>query len=643
MAKKAKSKKKASKPKKAAKPKFKKVLAAKASKKVPSKKTADLGNVPRWDLSNVFPSLDSDQFEAAVKDLEVQLDEIDEFQQSHKIEKGANGPAQSGGDLARVLSDLLTKMNAVRRLYGTMGAYVASFTTTDSYNQEARRVESELEQYGVRLRKQEVGFRAWVGGIGALDELTQQAGPLADHAFYLKEVKQQSQYMMGSEEESLAAELSLSGANAWTKLQQVTNSQLSVDFKLDGKMQKMPMPALINLRTHPDGETRRRGYEAEMDAWDKSKEIYAAALNGVKGEVNTLDKRRGRKDALHASIDTARIDRETLDAMMDAMRDSFPMFRKYFRSKAKRLGKEQLPWWDVFAPMGKTNRIYKFEEARDFILEQFATFSDDLHGLAKRAFDNNWIDAEMRDGKSAGAFCMGVPAVDESRILANFDGSGDQLSTLAHELGHAYHNECLVGKTELQAITPMTLAETASIMCETIVTNAAIKEAAGNAQEELAILEGHLQGAAQVVVDITSRYIFEKEVFERRLKSELSADDISAIMEDAQKQTYGDGLDPKYLHKYMWTWKPHYYYAGFSFYNYPYAFGLLFGTGLYAIYQQRGKEFVKDYRNLLASTGQGDAATLANRFGINIRDKKFWEDSLNVIGKSVDRYAALKA
>jgi oligoendopeptidase F len=249
----------------------------------------------------------------------------------------------------------------------------------------------------------------------------------------------------------------------------------------------------------------------------------------------------------------------------------------------------------------------------------------------------------MRDGKSAGAFCMGVPAVDESRILANFDGSGDQLSTLAHELGHAYHNECLVGKTELQAITPMTLAETASIMCETIVTNAAIKEAAGNAQEELAILEGHLQGAAQVVVDITSRYIFEKEVFERRLKSELSADDISAIMEDAQKQTYGDGLDPKYLHKYMWTWKPHYYYAGFSFYNYPYAFGLLFGTGLYAIYQHRGKEFVKDYRNLLASTGQGDAATLANRFGINIRDKKFWADSLNVIGKSVDRYAALKA
>ncbi|MGH2581344.1 MAG: M3 family oligoendopeptidase [Anaerolineales bacterium] len=620
---------------------------AKSSKKAPrasKTQTKNLGTVPRWDLTNVYPSLDSDQFQVAVKDLESQLDEIDKFQQTHRIEKHAEGTVQGGMvELARVLSELLDRMNAVRRLYNTMGAYVASFTSTDSFNQEARRIESELELYGVRLRKQEVGFRGWVGSMGSeLAELASRTGTLADHAFFLQETHTQSQYMMGAAEEALAAELTLSGANAWTKLQQITNSQLSVDFKLDGKTQKMPMPVLINLRTHPDEPTRRRAYEAEMEAWEKAKEVYASALNGVKGEVNTLDKRRGRKDALHASIDTARIDRETLEALVGAMRDSFPMFRKYFLTKAKRLGKKQLPWWDLFAPMGKTDRVFKFEEARDFILEQFATFSDDLMRLAKRAVDNRWIDAEMRSGKSAGAFCMGVPAVDESRILANYDGSLDQLSTLAHELGHAYHNECLVGKTELQTITPMTLAETASIMCETIVTEAAIKQASSNA-EELAILENQLQGASQVVVDISSRFIFEKEVFERRAKSELSADEISSVMEDAQKQTYGDGLDPKYLHKYMWTWKPHYYYAGFSFYNYPYAFGLLFGTGLYAIYQQRGKDFVKDYRNLLASTGEADAATLAARFDINIRDKKFWADSLAVIGKNVDRYVNLKA
>lgn len=640
----AKKSKKASKSIKAVK-KSKASKPAKPAKKAakPAKAQAkNLGNVPRWDLSNVYPSLDSDQFEAAVQDLQMQLDEIDSYMQRHRVEKNEAGPAQSNVDeLGRVLTELLDKRNAVLRLYFTLNAYIASFTTTDSFNTEARRIESELELHGVRIRKQDVTFRAWVGSMGSqLPELIERPGTLQKHAFYLQETHTQSQYLMSAAEEDLAAELTLSGANAWSKLQNTTASQLSVDFVLDGKKQKLPMPALINLRNHPDGDTRKRGYETEMDVWEKNKEPFAAALNGVKGEVNTIDKRRGRKDALHSSIDTARIDRQALDAMMEAMRASFPMFRRYFQAKAKKLGKKQLPWFDLFAPMGKTDTVYTFDQSRDFILEQFATFSDDLHGLAKRAFDNRWIDAEMREGKSGGAFCMEVPGVDESRILANYNGSLEQLGTLAHELGHAYHNHCLVGKTFLQAITPMTLAETASIMCETVVTEASLKLAKTKA-EKLAILENDLQGASQVIVDITSRFIFEKEVFERRAKAELSADDFSAIMGDAQKQTYGDGLDPQYLHKYMWTWKPHYYLAGLSFYNYPYAFGLLFGTGLYAIYQQRGKDFVPDYRNLLASTGLGDAATLAARFDIDIREKKFWEDSLKVIGQRVDQYVKL--
>ncbi len=604
--------------------------------------TKNLGNVPRWDLTNVYPSLESKEYKAAFQDLLNQLDEIEAYVRQERIEKSAAGPAQTElDDLARVVTEAVDKRNKVSRLYGTLGAFIASYTTTDSFNQEARRAESELEMQGVRLRKHEVAFRGWLSGFGdKLPELFKRSSTLAEHAFFLQEVYEQSRYLMSPAEEDLAAELTLSGANAWGKLHNTTTSQLSVEFELDGEVQKMPMPALINLRNHPDGDTRKRGYEAEMDAWEKNKEPYAAALNGVKGEVITLDTRRGRTDALHDSLDTARIDRQTLEAMMEAMRDSFPTFRRYFKAKAKRLGKEQLPWYDIFAPIGKTDTVYTYEQARDFILEQFGTFSDHLQGLAKRAFDNNWIDAEMREGKSGGAFCMEVPGVDESRILANFDGSMDQLSTLAHELGHAYHNECLVGKPYLRTLTPMTLAETASIMCETIVSEASLK-LAKNKDEELAILEQNLQGAAQVIVDITSRFIFEKEVFERRAKAELSADEISAIMEDAQLQTYGDGLDPNYLHKYMWTWKPHYYYAGFSFYNYPYAFGLLFGTGLYAIYQQRGDAFVADYQDLLGSTGEGDAATLAARFGINIREKKFWEDSLKVIGANVDRYESL--
>ncbi|MCL4257549.1 MAG: M3 family oligoendopeptidase [Anaerolineales bacterium] len=630
--------------KKAVKKAVRKPAVKKAAARKP-KAAPSLGNVPRWDLSNVYSGLESADFKAGIADLQSKLDAIEAYLGEHKIRKNPGGPLQTSTDeQANVLSTLLDKVNAVARLYGTLRAYIASYTTTDSYDQTARRIESEVEQYGVNLQKIDVAISGWVGTLSSsqLEEITQRPGTLAGHAFYLKELHEQSKYLMDSEEEALAAELSLSGSNAWGKLQNTTNSQLSVEFKLDGKVQKLPMPALINLRSHANPDVRRRGYEAEMAAFDSVKEVYAASMNGVKGEVNTLNTRRGRSDALHSSVDTSRIDRQTLDAMMEAMQDSFPMFRKYFKSKAQRLGKSSLAWWDLYAPMGSMDRVYTYEEARDFILEQFGTFSDDLRGLAQRAFDKNWIDAEMREGKSAGAFCMDVPGVDESRILANFDGSMEQLSTLAHELGHAYHNECLVGKPYLQAITPMTLAETASIMCETIITNASIK-LAQTPGEKLAILESQLLNASQVIVDITSRFLFEKEVFERRAKAELSADELCEIMERAQLATYGDGLDPKQLHKYMWTWKPHYYYAGFSFYNYPYAFGLLFGTGLYAIYQQRGAEFTKDYRDLLASTGLGDAATLAQRFGINIREKKFWQDSLAVIGEQVEEYVNLKA
>ena len=415
-----------------------------------------------------------------------------------------------------------------------------------------------------------------------------------------------------------------------------------MDFELDGQSQKLPMPALINLRSHPDEETRHRAYDAENIAWESVRETLAACLNGVKGEAVTLNMRRGREDALHSALDAARIDRPTLEAMLSAMEASFPMFRKYFNHKAKLLGKEKLAWWDLFAPVGKAGKVYSFEEACDFIVANFEKFSPELSAFAQHAFDNNWLDAEMRDGKRGGGFCMGVEGVKESRILLNFDGSQDQLSTISHELGHAFHNECAyqLDKTPLQQLTPMTLAETASTFCETIVTEAVLAQIT-DPQEELAVLEGQLNNASQIVVDIYSRFLFEKEIFERREQAELSAEEFCEIMERAQKAAFGDGLDERYLQKYMWTWKPHYYSADLSFYNFPYTFGLLFGTGLYAIYRQRGADFVDDYKSLLASTGEATAVDLADRFEIDIRTRKFWDNSLAIIGERVDRYCEL--
>ena len=600
----------------------------------------DLGQLPRWDLSNVYSGLEAESFSAAFVDLKVKVDALDDYVAVHKIFRtGGTGPSQS--ESKSLIDGCLDRANNALRLYSTLNAYVGSFVTTDSYNATAKRLESELEIVGVRLRKQEVAFRGWVGTIkDALPSILALTGTAKEHAFYLLETAEQSRYLMSDPEEALAAELELSGGNAWSKLQGTVCSQLIVDFELDGKFQKIPITTLQNLSHHQDSEVRRRAYEAELIAWETVREPLAAALNGVKGTVNTVDKRRGRVDALHASLDNSRIDRETLNALISVMQESFPIFRRYLRAKAKRLGHDRLPWWELFAPVGKNERVYTWSEAVNFLLTQFRSFDERLAKLAKRAFDNHWIDAEPRKGKRGGAFCMDVAAVEESRILCNFDGSLDQVSTVAHELGHAFHNECLAGKEMLQRTTPMTLAETASIMDETIIANAALEQAA-NVEEEKAILETYLISASQVIVDITSRFLFEKEVFERRLNAELSADDFCEIMLRCQKATYGDGLDEKFLHKYMWAWKVHYYNPSFSFYNYPYAFGLLFGTGLYAIYQERGREFVKDYENLLAGTGEATPAELAGRFGIDIRRPDFWRKSIGMIEEKVQRYTAL--
>jgi len=595
---------------------------------------------PRWDLSNVYPGLDSAQLKADLLSTSQDIAALDQIFTENISALTAESDTQ---ELAQAIDVMIGQINALVTRNSTIRAYLNSFVSTDSYNQQARKLMSQYELSSLQMEKIFVRIQSWIGKIAAaLPEVTTKPGLAQSHAFFLRETADQSRFMMGETEETLAAELNLSGAHAWAKLQGTVTSQLSVDFELNGKVEKLSMPALINLQSHPEETVRRRAYEAEISTWKTVKEPLAAALNGVKGSVNTLDKRRGRTDALHSSLDSARIDRPTLEAMLAAMYDSFPSFRRYFKAKAARIGKKNLAWWDIFAPSGTSNRTYSFPEAQDFILHHFHRFSPKLSGLAERAFSENWIDAEQRVGKRGGAFCMAVLGVKESRILCNFDGTLDKVSTIAHELGHAFHNQCsfAAGKTPLQTRTPMTMAETASIMCETIVVDAALNEAS-DPQEVLSILETSLIGDAQVIVDIYSRYLFEKEVFERRAQSELSADEFCEIMEQAQGETYGEGLDERFRHKFMWTWKSHYYRPGLSFYNYPYAFGLLFGLGLYAIYKQRGEAFVPDYINLLASTGEDMSADLAGRFGIDIRQKEFWANSLDMITRRIDQYCGI--
>ena len=409
---------------------------------------------PRWDLTNVYPSLDAKQYISDFDKLNTLIDGMESLIKEKAA--GATGK-EPVGHITTLAKEFIDRYNAILLLGGTLRAYIESFVSTDSYNKDALRKESEFDLVAVRIGQFETQLLAWIGKVAErLPEMFTAEPSLEAHRYFLEDSARQSHYLMSEAEELLAAELSLNGSNAWSKLQGMITSQASAELEVDGEIKKLPSPALINLRSHPDGEVRQRGYEAEDKLWTSLKEPLAAALNGIKGEVNVLNSRRGREDAVHSAIDAAHIDRQSLEAMLGAMNDSFPMFRRYFKAKAKHLGKEKLPWWDVFAPVGEIKSDYTFDEARDVILTNFGRFAPELEAFASNAFDKHWIDAEQRDGKRGGAFCMDVPGVGESRILSNFDGSFDQVSTLAHELGHGFHNDCAVkaGKTESKSSPP---------------------------------------------------------------------------------------------------------------------------------------------------------------------------------------------
>lgn len=591
--------------------------------------------LPHWDMTVFYPGLDAQSFEADFGRLMKDIDELEAYFDERAI--GMQEPGEVDSTLVADLEEAIRRLNQIFELSMTIDAYIFSFIATDSRNDQAQARQSQLEQKQAQLGQLTKRFIAWIGGMQV--EAAIEASELGrQHAFFLRQAKREAEHLMPTALEALASDLRLTGSRAWSKLHGDVSSQITVELELDGELKELPMSAVRNLSHEPSREVRRRAYEAELNTWKAWRVPLAAAMNSIKGEVNALSRRRGWDSPLDYSLFQNRIDRGTLQAMMQAAKESLPDFRRYLKVKARALGLEQLSWYDIFAPLDGESGQWEFDRAMDFILAQFGRYSERLERLAGRAFDERWIDAEPRPGKRDGAFCMMVKD-DQSRILANYKPSYDGVSTLAHELGHAYHNLNLASRTMLQRETPMTLAETASTFCETIIQKAALRQLEAEAQ--IQILEAALMDACQKVVDISGRFSFEQSVFERRQDRELSPDELCELMLEAQRDTYADGLAAEDLHAYMWAVKPHYYSGGLSFYNYPYTFGLLFGLGLYARYQDEPEAFRPGYDDLLAGTGMGWAAELANRFGIDIQTPDFWRASLDVIRADINRFESL--
>lgn len=563
----------------------------------------------RWNLQSVYPSPDSDAYR---KDLASLTELSDKLREILEVDRDT----LSGESLPEILALL----GRLEDLSENLESYITALWSVDTGNPDIQRERDKLDLVVLPVKDAAVRFRSALGLLEdkAWNELISDSR-LQNHVFFLKEERLFASRQMCIKRENLAADLQRNGADAWERL----HGRIASSVVSDGKT----LSELRSLAYDPDRNVRRKAWKSECAGWKEHEIALASALNGVKGWTVTMNSLRGWGSTLERSLVQNRITRAALDALLGVMNRSLPVFRRYFRAKAKILGLEQLSWYDLFAPLKKSE--WSWQECRAFIPAMFDTLSEEMGNFARNAFEESWIDAQPRLGKVGGAYCTHLPLAGESRILCNFDGSFDSVSTVAHELGHAWHGEVLKDQDALSRQYPMTLAETASIFSETLVFRAALNEA--SAEDALSILDTYLMGASQVIVDILSRFHFESALMREREKGELSAEELCSLMLDAQQRTYGDALHPQERHAWMWAVKGHYYSAELAFYNFPYAFGQLFALGLYSRYLEEGKSFAADYTRLLEATGSNDAAAVARLAGFDIESPDFWQKGIDIL------------
>ncbi|MBU3108983.1 M3 family oligoendopeptidase [Clostridium gasigenes] len=584
-----------------------------------------------WSLKEIYTSFNSKEFKGDIEKLTELIEDINTW---------ATETVKDNQNVVVKLEDYIKRFSEFTKLISKLGSFAELTVSADTTNIEALRYCDIIETKSTKIVEASTKLEKWISNIEDIDVVIGKSELLKEHEFVLKNTIELSKYLLSDREENIIATMQNTGSNAFGKLKDKLISSLKVEIEENGEVKELPLTVVLNMAYDKDSDVRKRAYEAEIASYKKVEEGVAAALNAIKGEVLTVCDFRGYKSPLEKTLVESKMDEESLEAMLSAMRESMPVFRKYLRRKAEILGhKNGLPFYDLYAPISDADMKFTYEEGAKFVEKNFRTFSDNLGDFAAKAINNNWIDVKPKDGKVGGAFCAGLHFIGESRVLLNYGDSFDDVITMAHELGHGFHGECLKNETILNSEYPMPIAETASTFCETIIKKAAVKDA--TKEEALAILEVEISGCTQVIVDIYSRFLFEKSLFEARKECALSVEQIKELMLSAQREAYGDGLDPNFLHPYMWTWKPHYYYVDSNFYNFPYAFGLLFAKGLYAKYIEEGATFPDSYEKLLSITGKNKIADVTKVMGIDIHNKEFWKNSLKTVEDDIERFIEL--
>lgn len=539
-------------------------------------------------------------------------------------------------EVKEALHKIISTLEEVYSLHERLGGYCSLRQATNTTDSESASYLGIISQKFSNIAKAEAMFKSYIANIVDLESLIESDELFTEYRFMLLEIKKNAKHLLNDQVEEVISKFDISGGSAWEELQSYLTSTVKVDYRGE----EITLSSVRNLAYSNDAKERKEAYEAEIAAYDKIKDAVAFSLNSIKLQVSTEAELRGYESPLMMALNQSNMQKSTLDAMLTAMKEYLPKFQEYLRKKGEILGSNKgLAWYDMFAPLGTSEQSFSVEEAKEYLLKHFRGFAPDLAEMVDKAFTEEWIDFFPRAGKVGGAFCSNVQSAKQSRILTNFDGSLSDVVTLAHELGHAYHNQQIHEHRIMNTDYSMPVAETASTFNENIIMNAAIDEADG--VEKLVLIESQLQDATQIICDIYSRYLFETAVFENRKNSFMFADDLKEIMLKAQKEAYGEGLDETTLHPYMWVCKGHYYSSHLSFYNFPYAFGGLFARGLYAKYKNEGQEFLPKYRDLLNATPVNTVEEVAKYADIDLTNPDFWRAGLQSFADQIDEFIRL--
>lgn len=577
-----------------------------------------------WDLTVFYKDFDDPEFK---NDLARLPKEIDAFTAA------IAAPAE---DEVRKLVSLVHQEEALSCLFERLSMMIELNFAVDANNKAANAALAPLMRANMDSSLASNAFSRYLASLDNLDAIIDADDELKARAFALREAAENAKHQLPEALEKPVLKMQLSGGEAFSHLRDKLDATLLVDY--DGK--QIPLSAVRALAYDGDADTRRRAYEAELASYKKIELPMSFCLNNIKAEGETMAALKGYKGVLDMALAHSRMDEKTLEAMWTAIREALPEVREYFKAKGRLLGHENgLPFYDLFAPVGQSTRTYTVEEARALLLDLFGKFCPEMGEMMRTAFDEGWIDMFPREGKSGGAFCSGYYAKNISRVMTNFAGSASDVSTLAHELGHAFNNRMLHHKPIMMTETPMPLAETASTFNETLLISQLLKTA--TPEEELTLLDSCLTEQTQTMVDIYSRFLFEQKVVAAQADHALDVDELKETMLWAQEQSYGDGLDPEYRHPYMWACKSHYYSTGVHFYNFPYAFGGLFARGLYARYEKEGEAFVPVYCDLLSRFGSDTIANVTASVGIDVTTPDFWREAVESVLVQVRRFVEL--